>query len=223
MNPAVDYTDPYNIRFGNPGLKPSTSHNFDFVTGKAIKKYYYNLGLGYNVVDDIFATVRTLIGSGKTTITWQNISAKKEYEISGWGGYQFSKTFRVNINGGYTYSVYSDYDIKINKYRNGGSVNSKVNFTYIPGDLWNISGSMNFNRYANPQGTVRSTVAMNFGLQRKLLQKKLLVTLNLVDPIIQQTYDNLTVGSNFWLMSSGITETRNFRLTLTYIFSVKKQ
>jgi hypothetical protein len=98
-----------------------------------------------------------------------------------------------------------------------------VNFTYIPGDLWNISGSMNFNRYANPQGTVRSTVAMNFGLQRKLLQKKLLVTLNLVDPIIQQTYDNLTVGSNFWLMSSGITETRNFRLTLTYIFSVKKQ
>jgi hypothetical protein len=64
---------------------------------------------------------------------------------------------------------------------------------------------------------------MNFGLQRKLLQKKLLVTLNLVDPIIQQTYDNLTVGSNFWLMSSGITETRNFRLTLTYIFSVKKQ
>jgi outer membrane receptor protein involved in Fe transport len=222
MNPAIDYTDPYNIRFGNPELKPSASHNFDFVIGKAIKKYYYNVGLGYNIVDDIFATVRTLIGSGKTTVTWQNISAKKEYEISGWGGYQFSKAFRVNLSGGYTYSVFSDYDINVNKYRNGGSINSKVNFTYIPGDLWNISGSMNFNRFANPQGTVRSTVAMNVGLQRKLLQKKLLVTLNLIDPIIQQTYDNVTVGSNFRVRSSGITETRNFRLTLTYIFSVKK-
>ncbi len=222
MNPAVDYTDPYNIRFGNPELKPSASHNFDFVMGKAISKYYYNIGLGYNIVDDIYATVRTLIGSGKTTITWQNISAKKEYEVSGWGGYQFSKTFRVNINGGYTYAVYSDYDIRVNKYRNGGSMNSKVNFTFIPGDLWNISGSMDFNRFANPQGTVRSTVGMNFGLQRKFLQKKLLATMNLVDPFIQQTYDNLTVGPNFRVMSNGVTETRNFRLTLTYLFTVKK-
>lgn len=222
MNPAVDYTDPYNIRFGNPELKPSVSHNFDLVAGKAISKYYYNVGLGYNVVDEIFATVRTLIGSGKTTITWQNISAKKEYEISGWGGYNFSKTFRVNLNGGYTYSAYSEYDINVNKYRNGGSINSKINFTYIPGDLWNFSGSMNFNRYANPQGSVRSTVAMNFGLQRKFFQKKLQATLNLIDPFIQQSYDNLTVGSNFRVISSGLTETRNFRLTLTYLFTVKK-
>ncbi|HLO81082.1 MAG TPA: outer membrane beta-barrel protein [Chitinophagaceae bacterium] len=223
MNPAIDYTDPYNIRYGNPELLPSISHNFDIVGGRTVKKYYFNLGLGYNIVDDIFARVRTLIEGGKTTITWENISAKKEYEVSGWAGYNFSRSFRVNINAGYTYSAYSDYDITVNKYQNGGSWTSKLNITYSPGELWNITGNTNFNRYANPQGSVRSTVAMNIGIQRKFLEKKLLATINMVDPIIQQSYDNVTVGPNFKVVSTGLTETRNFRLTLTYLFSVKKK
>jgi hypothetical protein len=45
----------------------------------------------------------------------------------------------------------------------------------------------------------------------------------MVDPIIQQTYDNVTVGTNFKVTSTGSTETRNFRLTLTYLFTVKKK
>jgi hypothetical protein len=98
-----------------------------------------------------------------------------------------------------------------------------LNFTYSPGEFWNITGNTNFNRFANPQGTVRSTVAMNIGIQRKFLQKKLLATFNMVDPIIQQTYDNVTVGTNFKVTSTGSTETRNFRLTLTYLFTVKKK
>jgi len=223
MNPAIDYTDPYNIRYGNPELLPSISHNFDLVGGRTTSKFYYNVGIGFNIVDDIFARVRTLVEGGKTIITWENISAKKEYEVSGWAGYNFTRSLRVNFNAGYSYSTYSEYDIQVNKYQNGGSWNSKLNFTYSPGEFWNFSGNTNFNRFANPQGTVRSTVAMNIGIQRKFLQKKLLATLNMVDPIIQQTYDNVTVGTNFKVTSTGLTETRNFRLSLTYLFSVKKK
>jgi hypothetical protein len=98
-----------------------------------------------------------------------------------------------------------------------------MNLTYSPGEFWNFSGSTNFNRFANPQGSVRSTVSMNLAFQRKLLQKKLVATFTMVDPIIQQSYDNITVGSNFKVTSTGLTETRNFRLTLTYLFSVKKK
>ncbi|MET0243454.1 MAG: outer membrane beta-barrel protein, partial [Flavitalea sp.] len=34
LNPAIDYSNPYNTRFGNPDLAASTSHNFDLVLGK---------------------------------------------------------------------------------------------------------------------------------------------------------------------------------------------
>lgn len=30
LNPNVDYSDPYNLRFGNPYLVPTLSHNFDW-------------------------------------------------------------------------------------------------------------------------------------------------------------------------------------------------
>jgi outer membrane receptor protein involved in Fe transport len=223
MNPAIDYTDPFNIRFGNPELLPSISHNFDIVGGRTLRKYYFNMGLGYNIVDDIFARVRTLIEGGKTIVTWENISAKKEYEISGWAGYNFTKSFSVNFNAGYTYSTYSEYDIRVNKYQNGGSWSSKLNVAYNPGEYWNFSANTNYNRNANPQGSVRSTVAMNLGIQRKFLDKKLLATINMIDPIIQQTYDNETIGPNFKAVSRGLTETRNFRLTVTYLFSVRKK
>ena len=52
----------------------SSSHNFDFVAGRTKPKYFLNLGMGYNIVDDVFSQVRTLLPEGKTQITWENIS-----------------------------------------------------------------------------------------------------------------------------------------------------
>lgn len=221
LNPAIDYTDPINMRYGNPELEASPSHNIDLTAGITKPKIYGNIGLGYNMVDNIFAQVRTLGENGKTNITWQNISAKKEYEISSWMGLEVFKGFRLNLNGGYTFNKYSAYDITVNKYRNGGSVNAKLNFTYVPAELWNVSANLGYNRFANPQGTVRSTVSMQFGAQRKFFKKKLIMALGLIDPIIQQGYNNTTTGKNFIVNSMGTTTTRNIRLSGTYLFNLK--
>ncbi len=221
LNPSVDYTDPYNLRSGNPFLDPSFADNFDLTAGKTTSRFYVNLGLGFNVVNDIFASVRTLMDDGRTLTTWKNIDAKKEYEASAWAGYTLTKGLRLNASASYTFHQYSASDIEQYRYRNGGSVTGKINLSYAPKDVWNFTGNVNYNRFANPQGTVRSTIAMNLGIQKKFYQKKLLVTLNMIDPIIQQTYQNTTTGTNFMLRSEGTTETRNFRLTFTYNFKLK--
>jgi len=218
LNPVIDYSDAYTIRFGNPDLLASKAHNFDAVAGITEKKYYINIGLGYNVLEDIFAQVRTLIGDGKTTITFQNISGKKEYETSSWFGFQFGPKIKNNGSISYIFNQYSAYDIAVNKYTNGASINIRYNMTYIPNDKYNVAVNMGYNRYANPQGTVKSNVNMNFGFQRKLLNKKMALTLNIIDPIFQQTYNNTTVGSNFLVQSQGLTQTRNYRLTMAYNF-----
>jgi outer membrane receptor protein involved in Fe transport len=91
LNPTVDFSDPYNIRFGNEKLEASTAHNFDLVFGRTKPKYFINLGMGYNIVEDVFSTVRTLLPDGKTQVTWENISGRKEYEISTWNGITLTK------------------------------------------------------------------------------------------------------------------------------------
>lgn len=216
LNPTIDFSDPYNVRFGNERLEASTADNFDLVVGRTRTKYYVNLGTGYNIVNDIFSRVRTLLPDGRTQITWENISGRKEYELSTWGGLTLSKKLRANVSASYIHNVYSEFDRTVNRYRNGGSFTSNFNSTFVPTDLWSFTGSFTFNRFANPQGYARWNWSMNAGVQRKLLRKKLTVTMNLIDIFSPQRNRTFTYGPNFNLESFNSTKTKNFRFTLGY-------
>ncbi|MGF2412388.1 MAG: outer membrane beta-barrel protein [Ferruginibacter sp.] len=224
LNPSVDYGDPYNTRFGNPYLQPYFADNFDFIVGKWNKKYYLNGSLGYNALQNIYSSIRTLQADGKTTTTWQNLSGRKEYEANAWGGYTVSKKTKLNLSLGYSYNVYSVHDRTVNKFRNGGSMFSTFNGSYQFTDLLNSNASITYNRFANPQGTVRSTLSMSVGVQQKMFKKKMVLAISMIDPFRQQQNKNFTYASNFNLESFSTTKTKNFRVALSYIFSrtVKK-
>jgi outer membrane receptor protein involved in Fe transport len=220
LNPTIDYTDPYNLRFGNASLLPSPTHSFDLNFGRTLDNFQMNAGLGYNRVDDIFATVRTLQPDGRTHITWQNISGREEFEVNGWMNLNLSGGFRMNANAYYAYNRYSAHDILVNRYRNAASINGRVNLTYAPNQqIWNTTASLGVNRYANPQGTVRSTVNMVFGAQYRLLKRRLILTAQAVDPFIQQEYRTVTEGVNFRTEGQSLSRTRNYRLTIGYNMS----
>lgn len=216
LNPSIDYSDPYNIRFGNPALRSSLSHNFDLYVGKTSNKFYLNYGVSYNQVQDIFSQIQTLLPNGTTQTTYENISGRSEYSTSTWSGYTVSRAFRLNIGASYSYNQYSAFDRTTNHYHDGGSVYTNFNMNYTPGKTWNLTGSFLFNRYANPQGTVSSYVNMNMGIQRKFFDKKFIVTLNVSDPFIQQHSTTYTYGNSFNLESYSSSQTRNFRLTCSY-------
>ena len=219
LNPTIDYSDPYNLRYGNPDLRPSPSHNLDLVFGRTLTKFQMNAGLGYNRVEDIFATVRSLKEDGRTHITWQNISGREEWEANTWMNLNLSKGFRMNANATYTINLYSKYDQEVNKYRNGAAINGRVNLVYAPIPEWNVTSTVQINRYANPQGTVRSTVSTIFGGQYRFWNRRLSATAQVIDPFNQQTYMTITEGVNFRTESRNLTRTRNYRLTLSYHFS----
>jgi outer membrane receptor protein involved in Fe transport len=218
LNPTIDFGDPYNVRFGNEELEASTAHNFDLVVGRTKQMYYINIGTGYNIVEDIFSQVRTLLPDGKTQITWENISGRKEYEISTWGGMSITKKLKANLSASYTFNEYSSFDKTVNRYRNGGSFTSNFSSTFTPKDILNFTGSFNFNRFANPQGFARWNWSMNLGVQRKFFNKKLTVTANIIDPFIQENR-SYTYGPNFNLQSFSKAQTRNFRFSLGYNFT----
>lgn len=219
MNPSIDYGDPYNLRFGNPYLRPSTAHTFDLVLGKTKPKFYINFGVGYNVIEDIYSQLRSLLPDGKTQITWDNISNRTEYEASTWSGYTISRKLRINFSASYTYNQYGLRERTVQKFRNGGSLTSNLNSSFTPQDIWNFTNSFTFNRFANPQGTVRSNVSMNIGIQRKWLNKQLITTINFIDPFTQQRNRSFTYAPNFNLETYNATQTRNVRFTVAYNFN----
>ena len=222
LNPAIDYADPYNIRYGNPELEPTLAHTFDLVAGKTKERFFFNIGTGFNLVENIFSQIRSLQGDGKTIVTWNNVSSRKDYEESGWGGLTISKKLRMNVSASYSYNVYGAFDKTIRKFRDGGSFTSNLNGNVTPTDVLTFTINGTFNRLANPQGTFRSNVHMNLGVQRKLLKKKIILTFNAIDPFVTQQNRLMTNGSNFILESVSLTQTRNFRLSISYVFSKTK-
>ncbi len=221
LNPSVDYTDPYNTRFGNPYLQPYFSHNFDAITGYWNKKYNLNVSFGYNTLQQIYSSIRTLQPDGKTHTSWQNLSGRTEYEASLYGGVNIGKKLKVNASSAYSYNVYSLHDRKTNRYRNGGSLNSTLNGNYVWNPLLNLSSNFTYHRFANPQGRVRTNLSMNLGVQRKFFQKNLNVSLNVIDPFRQQQNKNFIQAPNYTLETYSTGNSRNYRISAGYTFKKK--
>ncbi|MCW3073632.1 MAG: hypothetical protein JWP69_701 [Flaviaesturariibacter sp.] len=215
LNPTVDVSDSNNIRYGNPELQPTLTHNFDLVLGKTTKAYFLNIGMGFNRVINVFNQIRVTANE----LTYQNISSKREYELSTWNGYTISKAAKINLSASYTHNQYSRFDKTVRRFRDGSSFTSNVNANYTWRELYNATSSFTFNRFANPQGTVRSTMSMNLGVQAKMLQKRATVTLNIIDPFRQQNNRTFTYGPFFTVENYSATQTRNLRLSLAYNFT----
>lgn len=221
LNPSIDYSDPYNTRFGNPYLQPYFSDNFDLGTGYWNKKYNVNFSLGYNALQQIYSSIRTLQADGKTNTSWQNLSGRKEYETSIWGGITMGKKLKVNASSRYAYNVYSLHDRTVNRYQNGASFNSTFNGNYQWNTLLNLTGNFTYHRFATPQGRARNNLSMNIGVQQKFFQKNLSLSINVVDPFRQQQNKNFIQAPNYNLESFSTSNSRNLRVAAGYTFKKK--
>ena len=216
LNPSIDYSDPYNIRFGNPYLQPSLIDNFDLNIGYNPRKFNINASLGYNRIKNVFNSIRTLVDSGKTQISYQNISDQNEYIASIWTGITLSQSLRVNISSGYNYNQYDARMKQLYRYNDGGSFYSGLNFSYTPDKLTMIEGSTRYSSFASPQGRSRTNMSMSFGVQRKFFNRKLIVGVAAIDPLGLLQYNGYTYAPNFIIQSQSRSNTRNFRITVSY-------
>ncbi len=216
LNPNIDYSDPYNIRFGNPYLEPTLSHNYDWNFSYVKGKYYVNTSLGYNKLTQVFNSIRTLQAGGKTEVTWKNIADRKEYEASAWGGYTFTKKFRMNGSAGFTFNQYGESEKRLFKYRDGATFYTSLNYNFKPSNLLTFEGTARYNNFADPQGRSRSNLTVNLGVQRKFFDRRLIVSINVIDPTTQQQYQTFAYGANFNLESFSSSNTRNYRIAISY-------
>lgn len=217
LNPSIDYSDPYNIRFGNPYIQPSLTDNYDLNFSYVQSKFNCNASVGYNKAKNVFNSIKTLTDSGKTQVTYQNISDQDEFLASFWSGYTISRSLRVNVSSGYNYNRYSQLEKQLYKYKNGGTFYIGFNYSFSPDrNITTLEGTNRYSSFASPQGRTRSNISMTLGIQRKFLNKRLIVGLTAIDPLGLQKYRAYTTGTNFVIESYSSGNTRNFRLTISY-------
>lgn len=223
LNPAVDYGDPYNLRFGNPYLAPSSANNFDFNLNWNNGKSYINGSLGYNLVEGIVNRIRTLKEDGKTYSTFQNIATRKEYEAGIWSGYSFSKKWRLNFSGSFVYNAYGEKEKELLKYQDGSSVTFNLNGNFTASPVLAFDASARYNAFADPQGRSRSNLSTQFGAQYKMLNRRLILAAAAIDPFTRQEITSVSQGPNFYINSYRTAITRNFRLAASWVLQSGKK
>ena len=70
LNPFVDYSDPLNLRKGNPSLLPEYINSFEFSYNKNWKSYSINSTAYYRTIEGIITRYRTVDNAGIATTTF---------------------------------------------------------------------------------------------------------------------------------------------------------
>jgi hypothetical protein len=60
---------------------------------------------------------------------------------------------------------------------------------------------------------------MNLGVQEKMMNKRMTLSLNFIDPFRQQQNRSYTYGNNFVIENYNSTQTRNYRISIGYSFT----
>ncbi len=223
LNPAIDYSDPYNLRSGNPALEPATAHQFDLNMSWNTNKRFINGSVGFNRVSNIINRIRTLQPDGGTYALYQNVANRNEYEVGVWSGYSFNDAWRLNTSAVFSYNQYGEREKKLYRYRDGSTINLNLNTHYTATPLMGFDGSVRYNAFADPQGRSRSNWSLQVGGQYKFFERRLIVGMTAIDPINRQEIQTITTANNFRLENYRASFTRNYRLSVGWAIQPSKK
>ena len=219
LNPFADYSDPRNIRSGNPFLQPEMTHSFDVGLDILKTKITYSVSVYYRLQTSSIVFARRVNADGIGVVTSQNIGTAHNYGIEFSTRYTPFKwwNFSFDLNaGGQTYDD-SRFPNLINKQNAlyGGSVNS----SWTIKKFWSISFMYNYNSPRRfPQGQMRAMQGAELGMKFTLLKGKILINTRLSDLFNTRQFAAKASGDNFESNFYRKKDTRNFYLGLTYKF-----
>ncbi|MCX7987299.1 MAG: TonB-dependent receptor [Bacteroidales bacterium] len=178
INPFPDYTDPQNLRTGNPHLLPEYINSFEVGYNYKIGKWNIQPTMFYRTTDNMFSRLVTVDTIKQVTV----ISFQNSKQSSSWGT-ELNVTFQPLrfwfINAGA-----SVYQMELNSSNLNNSVKQKIGYngkimsnTMLPGGLAIQLSAFYRSPFITPQGESDPFYAFNMGVRKEFLKGKLTGTL----------------------------------------------
>lgn len=219
LNPFVEFTDPFNIRFGNPSLRPEYTNSFELGYNREFQKLSWNNTVYYRHSTDVIQRILLFDDQGRGAVTWDNLDQTINWGYEGVAIYKVNKWWRnvISVN------VYQLYLITTNPLLNNNSGinwNAKITSSF---DLWNKSAAIQINgRYTAPrvvpQGFVQPGPAIDISFQKSFFDRKLDLTIRVSDIFDWQQFYIETNAPGVYQERIFKWETRRLFLTLNYNF-----
>jgi outer membrane receptor protein involved in Fe transport len=220
LNPFSSYSDPFNLRRGNPALRPEFINSFDFGYGVNGKKITLNASLFYRQTVSVISRVKEFYENGTTAVTYGNIdeshSAGTELVII----YKPVTWFRNIISANANYIEYIDDTPGFNW--NNSGINWSVKYAGTV-EFWKKTASIQVNaRYNAPittaQGIVQPRANIDLSGDKSLKGNKWSVGFRFTDIFNTQEFRLKVIQPNTVQESVFKQETRRFYINVSYKF-----
>lgn len=218
LNPFTDYSDPQNLRTGNPNLKPEYVDSYELSYVKYWKRSSLTSTTYLRQINDQIQRFRVVDTTGVSTVSFQNLSYARNY------GFEFIAVTEVRKN----WTVTSNLNIfrqqidvsNLNgEIRTGTNMNFKLNsMTRIP-KWFDLQVSGNYNAPGvTAQGETRAMYSMDAGLKRDVMKSKGTVTFNVSDIFDTREMRFDSYGATFSQYTRFKRQSRVATLGFTYRF-----
>jgi outer membrane receptor protein involved in Fe transport len=217
LNPFFNIRNNYNIRRGNPNLRPEYTDSFEITSIFAFNKISFNAGMYYLYTTDVVERV-TYFENNVSITTPENIGTSHTTGME--VNFKYSPAQWLTFNGDLNYGYFV---------RNGEFEDQSFDFN---GDRWSsrLTGKFNLpanfeleltgthqSDYQTVQGEVSSVTFADLGLRKKIGKGKLVINLAVRDIFETRIAEFVIEQPTYYLYGSD-TRGRFFTLGLSYGF-----
>lgn len=216
LNPYINASDPRNLTFGNPRLRPEltrmleAAHTYNASTGLSLHSSIY-----FNSNTNAIESLTTVDSLGISRTTSQNIAANKRIGTNINASIRITNSWMLNTGAEFFHVWFKS--TALNVQNNASFYSISMNTSYLLPKNFTIQVSGDYsNGYITLQGRSSANYSYRFSTRKELFNKKASLSLTINNPF-QKTFlqKNFADASTF----HSITTNRYYNRSITVAFS----
>ncbi|HOV93050.1 MAG TPA: TonB-dependent receptor [Candidatus Kapabacteria bacterium] len=220
LNPFIDYSDPLNIRYGNPNLKPEFINAFELGFLKNYTKLTILPEVFYQYTQDVVTPYRVFNSDGTISNSFINLAQSHRAGLDLNTDYTLTRWFRLSANLSYFYYhlVNQNRDPNISDAEDY-SYSIKFNGFFTFTRDFNIQLSLNYDGpMKTGQGTRSERFRSEIGIKKDIIKDMLTLNVRLSDIFNTMKWENTTYGNGYYINNYHKPDSRALFIGLSFKF-----
>ena len=225
LNPYVNDTDPFNISYGNPDLKPEKSHGFNFNYSYFSPKITLNASSNYSYVNNAIEYY-TFVDENDPAVkrsTSGNIGRNHRASVYMNVTWTPNRVLRLTVNGGLNYADLRSSAREQSNSGLTGNTNVMAQVT-LPKDFRINANAMYMSGWIMLQGKQSGYYFYSLSANKDLLKKKMTVSLSCGNPFNKYLKMDYTTRDEYFATKYAFSQPmREARISVSYRFGSMKE
>jgi outer membrane receptor protein involved in Fe transport len=219
LNPFVDYSDPQNLRKGNPNLKPEYINAFELSYNKYFPSLMVSGTVFYRQINDVINRVFNIIDSTTSITSFDNIAKSSSYGLEFILGGSIAKWWMINGSIGYSKTTVSGNSSQGVLENSGDAWSGKVMNSFNFKNLFDLQLSYFYmGKMVQAQGTMNPIQMLDVAIKKDFFNKFASLTFRVSDPFNAMKFSMVSSGYNYNLTFNRKRDSRVAYLTLAIRF-----